>query len=920
MGTIFCFITASAASVAPLSLAGPFLAAGYKVLSVNVPIMMRNVNANETWGIPWGADLLDKCPECYNNATRTKWWGFAALSLSLDSVLEDSAGTKLLSQLDGLHYRLSVPTLANAAEDQAFSTLYESTDKAMASESLCREVLVLEDKWRLCVWKASWQPTYLVPLLVVLVLVALALSAATFTVLLSRYEHRALLHSLLPRAAIEKMQAEFKWASVNDEQSQVAMVESGTPAEMILSVMDDILLGRPPVLPKVMAVRHTLQQSLDVYKPLQADLTQRMADADNMDGEVRDALMLQLVGRRAEAEVEEEGGRIPLLFESGCYASPDASVHTVITVHGEERLPAARAAASPSVEAVSEPLVLSACSSTAAGPVEEHEVQADASHNLPAVIDPAPPCLVQPGPQLASRNSVDAATYKQVAARLKQASSQQPASCTASHPDAGAGSPAAVRSMLEHMMSQQQPEALAPSSGTALLAAQAGHLLSQHPTCQAAHHACLGGHNNDNDGIGSYKAAASLPLQLLTGAGAGADRAILSLGDGGPRGQVHQVESCLSSANSWAFDAFQLTSATAGRPLSVLAYWLLHQSGLAAWAHLDHTKLARWLCRIEDGYCANPYHNRSHAADVVQTMHMLLTRGGLMPGYADHLTQLAAYLAAVCHDYQHIGRTNDWLVETQDELALRYNDRSPMENHHLAGAFNLLKHPDMNFLQAMPKATYDRLRKLMIELVLGTDMKQHFSIIGQFTALHRPGGDGQAAGKTAIPSHVRAPQQARSSNSSAASFAKDSSQDINASLQPVSDQDKLLSLQMALKCSDLGHLAAPLPVHLAWVSRLEAEFFAQGDAERAQGLTISPLCDRTKQGITKSQVGFFDFVALPLFTNFTARFTAAKPLLRGVMANYRHWQVQAAAVAVAESQAPTGVGCDQQTVGRTPKA
>ncbi|GFH13338.1 phosphodiesterase [Haematococcus lacustris] len=136
---------------------------------------------------------------------------------------------------------------------------------------------------------------------------------------------------------------------------------------------------------------------------------------------------------------------------------------------------------------------------------------------------------------------------------------------------------------------------------------------------------------------------------------------------------------------------------------------------------MDLTKLARWLCRIEDGYCANPYHNRSHAADVVQTMHMLLTKGGLMPGYADHLTQLAAYLAAVCHDYQHIGRTNDWLVETQDELALRYNDRSPMENHHLAGAFSLLKHPDLNFLQAMPKASYDRLRKLMIELVLGTE-------------------------------------------------------------------------------------------------------------------------------------------------------------------------------------------------------
>ncbi|KAL6758672.1 3'5'-cyclic nucleotide phosphodiesterase [Haematococcus lacustris] len=342
-----------------------------------------------------------------------------------------------------------------------------------------------------------------------------------------------------------------------------------------------------------------------------------------------------------------------------------------------------------------------------------------------------------------------------------------------------------------------------------------------------------------------------------------------------------QVEACLASADTWTFDAFALTQATKGHPLSVLAYWLLHQSGLAAWAQLDQVKLARWLCCIEDGYCANPYHNRSHAADVLQTMHMLLTRGGLAPGYADQQSMLAAYLAAVCHDYQHIGRTNDYLVQTQDELALRYNDRSPMENHHLAAAWSLLRVPQLNFLQALPQPAWDRLRKLVIELVLGTDMKQHFSIIGAFTALHRTAPDAQPASKAA-PGHL---------------------------LHAPSPQAGLpAGLQMALKCSDLGHLAAPLPVHLAWVSRLEAEFFLQGDVERAAGLPLSPLCDRTKQGITKSQVGFFDFVALPLFNNFAARFTAAKPLLAGVMRNYRHWQAQAAAAAEPERRTPGGPG------------
>lgn len=36
------------------------------------------------------------------------------------------------------------------------------------------------------------------------------------------------------------------------------------------------------------------------------------------------------------------------------------------------------------------------------------------------------------------------------------------------------------------------------------------------------------------------------------------------------------------------------------------------------------------------------------------------------------------------------GVNNDYLVKTLDPLALLYNDRSPMENHHTAAAFQLL--------------------------------------------------------------------------------------------------------------------------------------------------------------------------------------------------------------------------------------
>jgi hypothetical protein len=43
-------------------------------------------------------------------------------------------------------------------------------------------------------------------------------------------------------------------------------------------------------------------------------------------------------------------------------------------------------------------------------------------------------------------------------------------------------------------------------------------------------------------------------------------------------------------------------------------------------------------------------------------------------------------LALICS----VGVNNDFLVKTKDTLAITYNDRSPMENHHAAAAWSLL--------------------------------------------------------------------------------------------------------------------------------------------------------------------------------------------------------------------------------------
>lgn len=84
---------------------------------------------------------------------------------------------------------------------------------------------------------------------------------------------------------------------------------------------------------------------------------------------------------------------------------------------------------------------------------------------------------------------------------------------------------------------------------------------------------------------------------------------------------------------------------------------------------------------------------RIHAASVLHVMHMLVhTPGGLRTHamLSDEL-ELAVYLAAACHDYEHLGLNNDFLIKSRHEWAQLYNDRSPLENHHASAGFKQLQ-------------------------------------------------------------------------------------------------------------------------------------------------------------------------------------------------------------------------------------
>uniref|UniRef100_A0A183T898 PDEase domain-containing protein n=1 Tax=Schistocephalus solidus TaxID=70667 RepID=A0A183T898_SCHSO len=89
-------------------------------------------------------------------------------------------------------------------------------------------------------------------------------------------------------------------------------------------------------------------------------------------------------------------------------------------------------------------------------------------------------------------------------------------------------------------------------------------------------------------------------------------------------------------------------------------------------------KLESLLLRLEIGYTKykNPYHNLVHAADVAQTFECaqpVVTTNAKNPEMVflplqDYLTDLdvfAVVYAALIHDFEHTGTTNNFHVQTQ---------------------------------------------------------------------------------------------------------------------------------------------------------------------------------------------------------------------------------------------------------------
>uniref|UniRef100_A0A6Q2Y573 Phosphodiesterase n=1 Tax=Esox lucius TaxID=8010 RepID=A0A6Q2Y573_ESOLU len=286
----------------------------------------------------------------------------------------------------------------------------------------------------------------------------------------------------------------------------------------------------------------------------------------------------------------------------------------------------------------------------------------------------------------------------------------------------------------------------------------------------------------------------------------------------------------LDDLNKWGLNIFRLAEFSNNRPLSCIMFAIFQERDLLKTFRIPVDTFVTYVMTLEDHYHANvAYHNSLHAADVTQSTHVLLSTPALDAVFTD-LEILAALFAAAIHDVDHPGVSNQFLINTNSELALMYNDESVLENHHLAVGFKLLHEENCDIFQNLSKRQRQSLRKLVIDMVLATDMSKHMGLLADL--------------KTMV--------ETKKVTSSGVLLLDHYT-------------DRIQVLRNMVHCADLSNPTKPLAVYREWTERIMEEFFRQGDKERERGMEISPMCDKHTASVEKSQVGFIDYIVHPLW-------------------------------------------------------
>lgn len=296
---------------------------------------------------------------------------------------------------------------------------------------------------------------------------------------------------------------------------------------------------------------------------------------------------------------------------------------------------------------------------------------------------------------------------------------------------------------------------------------------------------------------------------------------------------------------SWNFNALSL-SKNQRVNLAVYTVSKFHDDGDGFVNTGDEVGMfQRFATAVEKEYLPVPFHSFAHAVDVLHGVSRVL-RSISSGSFLSELEEFSLLIAAIGHDIGHPGVNNGFLSEVGHELAMQYNDRSPLENMHCAKLYTITGKPETNVFYHLSKEQYKEVRKNCIETILHTDMMAHQAMVKDLQMLFQMNTEVF----TAEPESDDKGQMIISP----------------AEVEIFSDNDtKTKVLNCVLHSADVSNPCKGWEVTHDWAMVCLEEFFAQGDQEKVLGIPVQFLNDRDKLNKPNSQIGFIEFMISPFF-------------------------------------------------------
>lgn len=262
---------------------------------------------------------------------------------------------------------------------------------------------------------------------------------------------------------------------------------------------------------------------------------------------------------------------------------------------------------------------------------------------------------------------------------------------------------------------------------------------------------------------------------------------------------------------------------------------MLVELGINDYLNQSPGQLNQFLDAVRLHYHAQtPFHNFGHCFCVTQMMYLLLTEftSAALAKQFSIRDKAILMLASICHDLDHRGLNNAYQINAGTELALIYNDQSPLENHHCSTGFRLMR--QCGLLESLSAEDYRTVRRGIIECILATDISRQRQILAEFYGV-LPGNGSIGA------------------------------QPLNN--LPTDETDRLKWMRLLIKAADLCVEIRPAPVAHRWVNALFKEFNAQYALEERQKLPTQSWMaageGSDERRLTQDQ--FIRFVMLPVY-------------------------------------------------------